>query len=139
MAIARSHPAPKWTAAGGFFGSAGTHAECLKLSAQVMKMSAEIAIAGKAGEICDNGGVSWGCGGSGGSPGLRCSAYEGDPKAMKAFLQPLADWANAQGGTIKGSVHAGVNWNNTGATFGPEAHQAGQAGAVLESCHFALA
>ena len=111
--VARSHPAPRWTSASGFSGSAGTHAECLKLSAQVMKTSAQIAIAGKAGEICDNGGLDWGCGPNGGTPSMTCSAYEGDPAAMRAFLQPLVDWANKQGGTIKGSAHAAVNWNKT--------------------------
>lgn len=115
--VAKSHPAPKWTASGGFSGSAGTYDECVKLSAQVMKMSAEVAIAGKAGEICDNGGVRWQCGEQGGSPGMSCDVYEGDPQTMKQFLQPLDDWVAQQqaGGnsTIKGSVHASVVWNNT--------------------------
>ena len=30
--VAKSHPAPKWTASGGFSGSAGTYDECVKLS-----------------------------------------------------------------------------------------------------------
>lgn len=50
---------------------------------------------------------------SGGSPGLSCDAYEGDPAAMVAFLQPLVDWADAAGGTVTGSASAHVSWNNT--------------------------
>ena len=42
--VAKSHPAPRWTSAGGFHGTAGTEAECLQLSAEVMKMSAAIAV-----------------------------------------------------------------------------------------------
>ena len=44
---------------------------------------------------------------------MTCGAYEGEPAAMRAALQPLADWADAQGGTIKGSAYAAVNWNKT--------------------------
>jgi FAD/FMN-containing dehydrogenase len=111
--VAKAHPAPRWTAAGAFLGSAGTYAECVKLSAQVMKRSAEIVIEGTAGDVCDNNGLDWACGPSGGTPSMRCNAYEGDPAAMQAALQPLVDWAKQQGGTIRGSATAGVNWNKT--------------------------
>ena len=88
--------------------------------AEVLKLNAASGMNGKAGELCDNGGLSWSCDESGGSASFHCGAYEGEPEAMKAQLQPLAEWAKAQGGTIKGEVSGGVSWNNTHKPFDPK-------------------
>jgi len=116
---ARSHRAPEWTSSAGFTGTATTREECTALFAEVLKLNAASGMNGKAGELCDNGGLSWSCDESGGSASFHCGAYEGDPEAMKAQLQPLAEWAKAQGGTIKGEVSGGVSWNNTHKPFDP--------------------
>ena len=106
---ARIHRAPEYVASAGFSGSAGTREECETLFARVMQMNAKTAMNESAGELCDNGGLQWRCGENGGSAAMDCLAYEGDPEAMKAQLQPLADWASKAGGTIKGSLHGGVS------------------------------
>jgi FAD/FMN-containing dehydrogenase len=62
---AKSHRAPEWVANAGFSGSAGTLKECEALFAEVMKMNAKTAMNNSAGELCDNGGLNWGCGENG--------------------------------------------------------------------------
>ena len=121
---ARSHRAPEWTATAAFEGTAGNLHDCQALLKEVLLMNARTAMNHSAGELCDNGGLSWSCDESGGAVSLGCLAYEGSPAAMKAQLQPLGDWAAKQqqrGGnsTIKGSLSARVQWNNTHAPFDP--------------------
>jgi FAD/FMN-containing dehydrogenase len=95
--VARSHPAPRWTAAGGFFGTAGTYAECVRLAARVLKTSADMAISVSAsastspsgnnvtsiGDVCDNGGLDWACGPQGGTPSMTCGAC-----VVRVFVSP---------------------------------------------------
>ncbi len=122
---ARSHRAPEWTSVASFHGSAGNLADCQTLFKEVLMANAHTAMHNSAGELCDNGGLNWQCDENGGSVSLNCLAYEGEPAAMKAQLQPLGDWAAAQnrsggsGSTIKGSVSGGVQWNNTHKTIDP--------------------
>lgn len=104
----------------GFSGSAKTAAEFKSLLAQMLKLTAT-AVKPRAASLCNDGGMSWKpvrhdgsmSMSGGGSVSLRCSAYEGEHQAIRGLLQPLADWANAQGGTIEGTVYSKVSWNQT--------------------------
>lgn len=119
---ARTHRAPEWTSSASFQGTAGNQEDCTTLFKEVLKMTAHTAMNYSAGELCDNGGLNWHCDEDGGSVSFGCSAYEGDPQAMKAQLQPLGDWAakqQASNSSIKGSVSGGVQWNNTHKNFDP--------------------
>ena len=109
--VARSHREPRHMANAGFSGTAKTKAECLSLVARALQLSAATGMNHSAGTLCDNTGLSWGCNAQGGHVSVTCIAYEGDPLAMKAQLQPAVDWAKQQGGSIAGSVHGGIDWN----------------------------
>lgn len=128
--VAKSHRYPGWTGAAHATVSAGTRAECTRALAAVLRASAHTASNGTAGEVCDNGGLKWACGESGGTAQIWCSAYEAEPEAMLSMLQPLADWAKAQGGTINATVNARVDWNAT--AYDPAAPAANLPPGLLE-------
>ena len=102
--VARSHPFPRHTSSAQVSVSAKTRAECTAGLAAALQTLAATGLNGTAGTLCDNGGLSWDCGEAGGSAAVHCQAYEGEPAAMQAQLQPLADWARAQGGTMRSSI-----------------------------------
>ena len=108
---AASHRTPNHLSDAGFSGSASSKAECTALIAKTLQASSVLATPGYAGELCDNGGTNWNWNGHNCTMSWSCNAYEGDPVAMQAKLRPLADWANAQNGTMRGSVSGAVSWN----------------------------
>jgi hypothetical protein len=111
--VARTHPMPRHTSSLRVTVRSEALQDCKLVLAKALQASTATVLNGSAGALCDNNGMSWECNGTGGSAALSCQAYEGDPDAMRAQLQPLADWANAQGGGISASVSGGVNWNLT--------------------------
>jgi hypothetical protein len=106
---ARSHRSPNFTARMGFWGSSATDTEFKQLLVQTLKMGAETLQ--NASVLCNDGSMGWKVHAGGGTVSLECSAYEGDVPAMKRLLQPLADWATKQGGSIKGRLSGDVSWN----------------------------
>lgn len=111
--VARSHRAPTYTSRAEFAATANTPTSCHALVAKTLQASAMSSMNGTAGTLCDNGGLQWSCGADGGHASISCSAYEGDPAAMKKHLQPLSDWAKLQPATIHGVLTGFVDWNTS--------------------------
>eukprot|EP00035_Acanthoeca_spectabilis_P023021 m.447216 g.447216 ORF g.447216 m.447216 type:complete len:663 (-) comp19484_c0_seq1:10-1998(-) len=109
----RSHRSPSYMSAASFTGTAKTERDYIRLLAQTLKMLA--VVQANASRVCNDGSLAWSWAGEelgGGTAGIHCTLYEGDPSEMRAVLQPLADWAKGQNGsTIEGNVAASISWN----------------------------
>jgi hypothetical protein len=106
----RAHRSPEHISAARFDGSATTGVGYTRLLAQVLKTLASVQA--DASNVCNDGSLSWGGGAGGGTAGIHCTRYEGDPGVLHAALQPLADWvAHQNSSTITGTVSSSVSWN----------------------------
>ena len=106
----KSHRSPEFTAFAEFSGTATSKTDYIRLLTAVLQTAAMTK--GNASLLCNDGSITWEMSNSnGGSAGLRCTAYEGDPVAMKALLAPLAEWSSTAGSSIAGQVSAGIGWN----------------------------